>query len=57
MNLFAIPDPQEPDGSLAQAHRLFEHCVEDRRESPGEELITCNTSVVAACWANASSSR
>src|SRR5215471_9391380 len=38
MHLFAIPDPQEPDGSLAQAQRFFEHRVEHRRESAGRRI-------------------
>ncbi len=52
---FAIVGVKVAAHRLAKAHRLFEHRVEYRREaSPGEELMTCNTSAVAVCWSKAS---
>ena len=39
---------------FAQAHRLFQHRVEHRREIAGEELMTRNTSAVAVCCSSAS---
>ena len=39
---------------LADPHAFFEDRVEHRARSPGERLMTCNTSAVAVCCSRAS---
>ena len=42
---------------LADAHRIREHGLEHRLQSPGEELMTLSTSAVAVCcWRDSRSS-
>jgi hypothetical protein len=51
---FAVVSPEDANIDLTQAHCLVEHRVENRSESPGEELMTPKTSAVAVCCSNAS---
>ena len=51
----AIIDNQTGMGGATKHTRLFQNSFEYRREIAGEELMTCSTSAVAACWASASS--
>src|SRR3954468_9321982 len=51
---FTIKKQEAAKVRTTQAVRLLQYRVEDRRELPGEELMTCRTSAVAVCCSSAS---
>ena len=54
VHVFPVEGPESAEGGLAKASALSSIASKTGARSPGEALMTCNTSAVAVCCSNAS---